>query len=82
MKLHTRYQRPEPSSFRQKDFKVLPVQSVYKKCDCSFKKGQGKPNVIIFSNFIEPMSSALDTKSQDHWPFGSAEDFLKCFYHT
>ena len=66
MKLQTKYERHGLSSFRQ-DFYV-------KKNIPFHKKGQGQHKVIIFSNFIRPMSPISHAKPQAHWPFGSGEE--------
>ena len=49
IKLHTKYQRPGPSSFRQEDFflkkKVLPIGVYVKKNDLSVKKVKVNPKL-------------------------------------
>ena len=43
------------------------------------KIGQGQLRVIIWTNYDGPESPMLHTKPEDHWPFGSREDFLRVF---
>ena len=42
------------------------------------KIGQGQHRVIIWANFVVLKHPMMDTKIQDHWPFGSGEeDFFR-----
>ena len=54
MKLHTKYQRPGPCSFRQEDFSSLPMGAYVKKIDLSVKKDQSLLKVIIFQTLLGP----------------------------
>ena len=66
LSLHTKYQRPGPSNFRQEDFLLTGVY---------VKQVKVNPrSSFFFSDFTEPMSPVLHTKSQGHWPFGSIEE--------
>ena len=75
MKLLTKYERPGPSSFGQKDLK----KNNYIKT-CSFhKKGQCQPKVIILSILLGPCLQCRIPSPQAHWPFGSGENDLYIF---
>ena len=58
LSLHTKYQRPGPSNFRQEDFLSIGVY---------VKQVMVNPRSLFsFSDFTEPMSPVLHTKSQGH----------------
>ena len=59
IKLPTKYQRPWPSNFRQEDSLSFAYGSLCKNNWPFCKNGQGQHKVIIFSNFIRPMSLML-----------------------
>ena len=52
IKLHTKYQRPGPSSFRQEDFLSFDYRSIYNKI-WPFRT-QGQPKIIIFYTLLGP----------------------------
>ena len=54
------------------------VQTLWPCC----KIGQGQPRVISWTNYDGPKAPMLHTKPQDHWPFGSGEDFYNIWAWT
>ena len=54
---------------------IFPYKSIRKQIWPCHKKGQGQPNVIIWTKFVGPKSQMPHTNPQGYWPFGSGEDF-------
>ena len=74
--VHTTYQRPWPSSFRQEDFKVLSIEVDVEKLDLSVKRSyQGHVVFKLYWAYVP--SAAYQTLS--HWPFRSGEEDFKRF---
>ena len=74
--VHTKYQRPWPSSFRQEDFKVLSIEVDVEKLDLSVKWSyQGHIFFKLYWAYVP--SAAYQTLS--HWPFRSGEEDFKRF---
>ena len=79
IKLNTKYQRPRPASFRQEDFKNFAYRSLCRKIGPFRLKGQGQPKVILFSNFIRPMSPMLHNKHRATGPLVPEKNIFKGF---
>ena len=79
MKLHYKYERSGPFSFRNKDFlKVLPMEKNY--FSAEKVEVNSRLSFFFFFFFIGPMSPTPHSKSQIHWPFGSGEEDFYFFF--
>ena len=81
IRLHTEYQRPGPSSFRQDFFFFFfflnAYRSLCKQLTFPLKRSRSTQgyHLFLFSNLIGPMTPMLHTMPRANWPFGSGEDF-------
>ena len=53
---------------------IFPYKSIRKQIWPCRKKGQGQPNVIIWTNYELPEYPMMRTKFQGNQPFGSGEE--------
>ena len=88
MKLHAKYQRPGPSSFRQEDFKAL-LKGVYvEKNEHPVKNVKVNLISTFFSSIIGSMSPMLHTigprthvpNAAYYWPFASGDNNSNTIY--
>ena len=73
IKIHTKYQRPGPSSFRQEDifFKVLPI-GICAKIDFSVKNVKVNPRLLFLKFYWAHVPNAAYQSRSAHWLWRSA----------